>query len=127
MTKFLDRINRLGMANSVLVESSRTTAITKVRAAAPRLRTALVDSTTVRTAAQVLQYGRSYTVHYNLGTLDWVKAWDAAGIDVYAYSYPSSTDTPAQWQRYAGSVLTGTMTDRTSDYLAWAAVGCPAS
>lgn len=123
--KFLDRINRLGMQGSVLVESRKTTAIAKVRSAAPRLRTALVDSTTVRRAAEVRQYGQSYTVHTDLGTPERVSAWDGAGIDVYAYFYPSSTDTPDQWQRYAGSVLTGTMTDRTSDYLAWAAAGCP--
>ena len=122
LAKFLDRIDRLGMRGQVVVQSFRSAAIRKVRAAAPGIRTGIIDEFVYRSPSSALSYGPTYTTSYAQGTVDRVQAWDGVGLDVYVFP----PNTPAQWQRYAGSALAGTITGRTGDYLRWSAAGCPA-
>lgn len=120
MQIFLNRFRWLGMLDRVRVTSFDERTVQDVRAAAPGLRTGLIDNPTFRTSSSVLRYGRTYIVHKHSVTQQRVRAWRRHGIDVR----PWTVDSWRVWRRMAWDDTGPVITNRPADYLKWARVFC---
>ena len=120
MTQLLDRIRWSSMAWGVTVTSFIEEAITAVRAAAPGLRTAIIDWPRYRSPESVLQFGRTYLVNAASLTVERSARWHRAGISVR----PWTVDTVEGWRRMAYDKADATLTNRPASYLAWARQRC---
>jgi glycerophosphoryl diester phosphodiesterase len=120
MKQLLDRIRWLRMGQSVTVTSFDEATITDVRAAAPDLRTAIIDNPRYRRPASVLQYGRTYVVNQSSVTADRSLTWRRAGIALR----PWTVDRVRGWRRMAHDEASAVVTNRPRDYLAWARRYC---
>jgi glycerophosphoryl diester phosphodiesterase len=116
----LDRLDRLGMRTRVVVSSGHPEALADVRAAAPDLRTAIIDDPIAREPSSVLQYGTAYVVSHRSVTPDRALSWRTSGIAVYSWT----VDSRGGWLRMADEVVAGTITNRPVRYLAWARSFC---
>lgn len=120
MAAFLQRLDWLGMRSRVRVTSFDTATIADVRAAAPGLRTALIDRPRYRRPASVLRFGSTYLVHQYSLTDQRSKRWRRAGIALR----PWTVNSPHAWRRMARGGAEAVITDRPKRYLAWARAYC---
>ena len=120
MRQLLDRIRWLGMGRSVIVTSFDEATVTDVRAAAPDLRTAIIDWPRYRRPASVLEYGRTYVVNAKSVTADRSLTWRRAGIALR----PWTVDRVRVWRRMAHDQASAVVTNRPRGYLAWARRFC---
>lgn len=116
----LDRFDRLGLRDRVVVTSRDTDTLQDVRAAAPDLRTAIVDNPIYREPSLVLRHGSAYVVSHRAVTPERALSWRESGIEVYSWTL----DTRSGWLRMADEVVAGTITNRPVRYLAWARSFC---
>jgi hypothetical protein len=108
------------MSSSIILTSFDEATITDVRAAAPGLRTAIVDYPRYRRPASVLQYGRTYVVNAASVTEERSLTWRRAGIALR----PWTVDRMRGWRRMAHDQASAVITNRPRDYLAWARQRC---
>ncbi len=120
MTQLLDRIRWSSMASGVTVISFIEEAIAAVQAAAPSLRTGIIDWPRYRSPESVLQFGRTYLVNADSLTVERSARWRRAGIAVR----PWTVDTVGGWRRMAYDKADATLTNRPASYLAWARQRC---
>lgn len=120
MAQFLDRVRGLGMSRQITVTSFLGDALRAVHAAAPDLRTALIDNPRYRPPDSVLQYGRAYLINAASVTRSRLDRWRRAGIAVR----PWTVDNVSGWQRMAYDRADAVITDRPGAYLAWARQRC---
>lgn len=120
MQAFLNRLRWLGMQDRVRVTSFDEQTILDVRAAAPGLRTGLIDNPRYRRPGSVLRYGRTYLASYQSVTERRVNRWRRAGIEVR----PWTVDSWRVWRRLARDRSGPVITNRPKTYLAWARVFC---
>ncbi len=120
MTQLLDRVTWSSTASSVTITSFLEEAITAVQAAAPGLRTAIIDWPRYRSPESVLQFGRTYLVNAASLTVERSARWRRAGISVR----PWTVDTVQGWRRMAYDKADATVTNRPASYLAWARQRC---
>jgi glycerophosphoryl diester phosphodiesterase len=120
MTQVLDRFRWLSMTKQVTVTSFDEETIRAVRAAAPGLRTAIIDNPRFRGADSVLQFGRAYVVNAASVTESRAARWRRAGISVR----PWTVDTVHGWRRMAYDKAEAVVTNRPAAYLAWARSRC---
>ncbi len=120
MTQLLDRVTWSSMASGVTITSFLEEAITAVRAAAPDLRTAIIDWPRYRSPESVLQFGSTYLVNSASLTAERSASWRRAGISVR----PWTVDTVAGWRRMAYDKADATLTNRPAEYVAWARQRC---
>lgn len=120
MDSFLNRFRWLGMLDRVQVTSFDEQTILDVRAAEPRVRTALIDDLANRQPDSVLQYGTGYLVHQWSVTAERASRWRAAGIEVR----PWTVDNVRAWRRMARDKVAATITNRPKRYLSWARSVC---
>lgn len=120
MRTFLARFRWLGMTDRVRVTSFDEQTILDVRAAAPGLRTAIIDEPGYRSPDSVLQFGRTYVVNYFSVTQDRARRWQEAGIEIR----PWTVDSWRVWRRMAWDGSGPVITNRPTTYLAWARQFC---
>ena len=120
MTQLVDRVRWLGMADRITMSSFLEQAITDIRAAAPDLRTAIVDHPKYRHPESVLRFGRTYVVNYASVTESRSATWRRAGIRLR----PWTVDTERGWRRMAHDRASAVVTNRPRAYLAWARTRC---
>jgi glycerophosphoryl diester phosphodiesterase len=120
MSVLLARFRWLGMTDRVRVTSFDEQTIRDVRAAAPGLRTAIIDQPGYRSPGSVLQFGRTYLVNHLSVTRDRARRWERAGIDVR----PWTVDSSRVWRRMAWDGSGPVITNRPGSYLAWARRHC---
>jgi glycerophosphoryl diester phosphodiesterase len=120
MTQFLDRVRWLSMSSSIIVTSFGEDIIAAVRAAAPGLRTAIIDNPRYREPDSVLQFGRTYVVNAWSVTRARSATWRRAGINVR----PWTVDSVKGWSRMAYDQAGAVITNRPASYLAWARDRC---
>jgi glycerophosphoryl diester phosphodiesterase len=120
MTQVLDRFRWLSMSRQVTVTSFDEETVRAVRAAAPGLRTAIIDNPRFRRAGSVLQFGRAYVVNAASVTESRAARWRRAGIAVR----PWTVDTVRGWNRMAHDRAESVVTNRPAAYLAWARARC---
>jgi glycerophosphoryl diester phosphodiesterase len=120
MALLLERIRWLSHPARVLVTSFSEDAITAVRAAAPDIRTAIIDWPHYRSPESVLQYGSTYVVNHESLTSARSASWRSAGIELR----PWTVDTVSGWRRMAYDKASATLTNRPAAYLAWARQRC---
>lgn len=120
MGLFLDRVRGLGMSRQITVTSFLGDALRAVHAAAPDLRTALIDNPRYRSPDSVLQYGRAYLINEASVTARRLGRWRRAGIAVR----PWTVDSERGWRRMAFDKAESVITDRPGAYLAWARRRC---
>jgi glycerophosphoryl diester phosphodiesterase len=120
MHQFLSRIRWLHMGRSIVVTSFLPDAIRAVRAAAPDLRTAIIDNPRYRHPRSVLQFGRTYVINQASVTKTRAARWRRAGIAVR----PWTVDTVRGWTRMAHDQAEAVVTNRPGAYLAWARHHC---
>lgn len=120
MTQVLDRIQWSSMSRQITVTSFDEATVRAVRAAAPGLRTAIIDNPRFRRAASVLEFGRAYVVNAASVTESRAARWRRAGISVR----PWTVDTVTGWKRMAHDRAESVVTNRPAAYLAWARTRC---
>jgi glycerophosphoryl diester phosphodiesterase len=121
MSMLLARFRWLGMENRIRVTSFDEQTILDVRAAAPGLRTAIIDQPPgYRSPDSVLQFGRTYLVNHVSVTRDRTQTWQQAGIEVR----PWTADSVRIWKRMAWDGSGPVITNRPQAYLAWARDRC---
>jgi glycerophosphoryl diester phosphodiesterase len=120
MTQVLDRFRWLSMSEQVMVTSFDEETVRAVRAAAPGLRTAIIDNPRYRGADSVLQFGRAYVVNAASVTESRAARWRRAGIAVR----PWTVDNVHGWRRMAHDKAEAVVTNRPAAYLAWARTRC---
>jgi glycerophosphoryl diester phosphodiesterase len=116
---FLSDIARAGMAKRTIVESFYAGNLKTVHRLNPSIQTALVTSTPV-TPREARSLGDALLPRLSIATPARVKAWQGAGVKVY----PWTADTEAQWAEAAKAKVDGVLTNRTTDYVAWAREQC---
>jgi glycerophosphoryl diester phosphodiesterase len=120
MQALLDRFDWLDMSGRVDVTSFDEQTILDVRAAAPSLRTAIIDHPRWRSPASVLRFGRTYVVNYYSVTKNRARKWRRAGIEIR----PWTVNAWRSWRRMARDGSGPVVTDDPKRYLAWARVYC---
>jgi glycerophosphoryl diester phosphodiesterase len=121
MSVLLSRFRWLGMEDRIRVTSFDEQTILDVRAAAPGLRTAIIDQPPgYRAPDSVLQFGRTYLVNHVSVTRDRTEQWERAGIEVR----PWTVDSSRVWRRMAWDGSGPVITNRPKTYLAWARQFC---
>jgi glycerophosphoryl diester phosphodiesterase len=120
MTQLLERFRWLSDPSSIIVSSFSEETITAVRAAAPGIRTAIIDWPHYRSPESVLQFGRTYVVNQESLTSARSASWRRAGISLR----PWTVDTVQGWRRMAYDHASATLTNRPASYLAWARQRC---
>jgi glycerophosphoryl diester phosphodiesterase len=120
MRQFLGRVRGLSMGRHIIVTSFGEDIIAAVRAAAPDLRTAIIDNPGYRQAASVLQFGRTYVVNAWSVTAARTATWRKAGISVR----PWTVDSEKGWSRMAYDKAGAVITNRPASYLTWARHRC---
>ena len=97
MPQLLERFRWLSHPSRIIVTSFSEEAITAVRAAAPSIRTAIIDWPHYRSPESVLQFGSTYIVNQESLTASASASWRQAGISVR----PWTVDTVGGWKRMA--------------------------
>jgi glycerophosphoryl diester phosphodiesterase len=113
----LARLDWTSMRRRVVLMSFDADTVLEARAAAPDVRTGLVENPSYRPAAQVTRYGGHYVKHQNSITAARLAEWSGP-LAVYAWT----VDDVAGWarmNRYAAR-LDGVITNRPAAYLRWA-------
>jgi glycerophosphoryl diester phosphodiesterase len=118
---YVSRFDDFGLRGRLTVESFLTTALRKMQAAHPDIRTALINSA-VLSPATVRSYGTAYLPEYTIITPAYVAALHAAGVTAI---WPWTPDTTATWQAMATAGVDGIVTDDTDTYLAQQHHGSP--
>jgi glycerophosphoryl diester phosphodiesterase len=116
---FLSDISKAGMAARTLVESFHAGNLKTVRALNPAMETALVTTTPV-SPKKAKSLGDALLPKLSIATPSRVQAWQDAGLKVY----PWTADTEAEWAQAAKAKVDGILTNRTTDYQAWAREQC---
>lgn len=117
----LKEIKANGMEATTTIESFSAPSLMIAKRVDPTQQTALITKLPV-SGAEARASGTSVLPDINVVTKATVQEWHAAGVKVY----PWTPDTPAGWAKARLAGVDGVITNRTSDYLAWAAKGCPA-
>lgn len=115
----LATFNGVGVTGRVVVTSFDADALSDVRAAAPYVHTALIDSG-FRPSASVLENGNAYLPNRRSVTAGRAQQWRTAGIAVY----PWVVSTRLDWSRMALDRVAGTITNAPVKYLRWARARC---
>ncbi len=115
------RLGQLGITDETTLTSTSAERLRQVRAAYPGLRTALVGGSGSRPdPALVRSAGTSYHGSWPTLTPTYVAALHAAGVRVYGYT----ANTSDAWESLRRAGADGLLTDRTREYLRWAAAHC---
>lgn len=109
-----------GMQQRTTVESFSAKALAIVQRLEPSMQTALITTKAV-SGAIARASGTSLLPNIKVATKAKVQEWHSAGVRVY----PWTLDDAVAWSKARRAGVDGVITNRTTDYLAWAAKGCP--
>ena len=122
LSVLLERVTAHRMTDRVRIASFDEETLLAVRAAAPGMRTALIDNPRFRPPESILRYGTTYLAHRHSVTEERMRLWQQAGIDVR----PWPVDSVKEWRRMARGRSGPVVTNRPASYLRWARTYCAA-
>lgn len=110
-----------GIQQRTTIESFSAPALAIVRRLEPSLRTALITSEPI-SGTTARASGTTLLPSMKVVTKAKVQEWHRAGVKVY----PWTPDDAGAWSKARLAGADGVITNRTTEYLAWAVKGCPA-